>query len=161
MAEQSGGIRDPASHPVPQPWPWHTQRARGAGAEIAGHEVNADASVLAGLGGAFVHIILTVVTGITSWTLRAGETGTHSTQRDTDTPHEDMVNPSLKRYRQLSNPRKHAQHAETHTPPDMEGCRIHPAQRDTHTHNKCTGQTHRRNTQMHPGHKQPETHIRT
>lgn len=47
----------------------HSQRARGAGAEITGHEVNADASVLAGLGGAFVHIILTVVTGITSWTL--------------------------------------------------------------------------------------------
>lgn len=70
MGEQSGGDGDPASHPVPQPWPWHTQCSWGAGAEIAGHKVNAEAPMLAGLGGTLVHIILTVVPSVASWTLQ-------------------------------------------------------------------------------------------
>lgn len=76
MREPSGRDGEPASHPVPQPRPRRTQRSRGAGAEIAGHEVNAEAPVLAGLGGALVHIILTVVPGVASWTLQRCETGT-------------------------------------------------------------------------------------
>lgn len=47
----------------------HAQRSWGAGAEIAGHKVNAEAPVLAGLGGTLVHIILTVVTSVASWAL--------------------------------------------------------------------------------------------
>lgn len=47
----------------------HAQRSRRAGAEIAGHEVNAEATMLAGLGGTLVHVILTVVTSVASWTL--------------------------------------------------------------------------------------------
>lgn len=70
MGEQSGGDGDPASHPVPQPWPWHTQCSWGAGAEIAGHKINAEATVLAGLGGTLVYIILTVVPRVASWTLQ-------------------------------------------------------------------------------------------
>lgn len=70
MREQSGRDGDPRSLPVPHPWPWRTQRSRGAGAEIAGHEVNAEAPVLAGLGGTLIHILLTVVPSVASWTLQ-------------------------------------------------------------------------------------------
>lgn len=90
MREPSGRDGEPASHPVPQPRPRRTQRSRGAGAEIAGHEVNAEAPVLAGLGGALVHIILTVVPGVASWTLQRCETGTSTEPGgDTDNPQED------------------------------------------------------------------------
>lgn len=47
----------------------HSQCPRGTGAQIAGHEVNAGAPMLAGLRSTLVHIILTVVTRVASWTL--------------------------------------------------------------------------------------------
>lgn len=37
-----------------------------------GHEVNADAPMLAGLGGTLVYIILTAVTSVAGWTLQWG-----------------------------------------------------------------------------------------
>lgn len=62
-----------------QGWAWatvvlinlteHSQCSWGAGAEIAGHKVNAEAPMLARLGGTFIHIILTVVPSVASWTL--------------------------------------------------------------------------------------------
>lgn len=47
----------------------HTLCPRGAGTKISSHEVNAEASVLAGLGGTLIHIIFTVITSVTNWTL--------------------------------------------------------------------------------------------
>lgn len=62
-----------------QGWAWatviiinlteHTQCPRRTGAEISGHKVNAEAPMLAGLRGTLIHVILTVVTSVASWTL--------------------------------------------------------------------------------------------
>lgn len=62
-----------------QGWAWatvvlinlteHTQCSWGAGAKITGHKVDAEAPVLAGLGGTLIHIILTAVPCVASWTL--------------------------------------------------------------------------------------------
>lgn len=67
-----GGVRGgqrPRLPTCPPPWPWHTQRPRGTGAEVPGHKVNAEAPMLAGLRGTLIHVILTVVTSVAGRTL--------------------------------------------------------------------------------------------
>ena len=106
---QEGSETEPPPAPAPSPGPGPTQCPWGTGAEIVGHEVNADAPMLAGLGGTLVYIILTAVTSVASWTLQWGETGTSSAQRDTDAPHGDTENPRAKGHTQSSHARRHAQ----------------------------------------------------
>lgn len=109
IGKQSGADRDRASRPVPQPWPWHTQRPSGAGAEISGHKVNAEAPMLAGLGGTLIHVILTVVTSIASWTLWWGQDGDPLSPKGHTLHMKTQRILSQKDTRQPSNTQRHAQ----------------------------------------------------
>lgn len=128
-----------------------------------GHEVNADAPMLAGLGGTLVYIILTTVTSVAGWTLQRG--------RDRDLLSPEGRRRSPWRYTESQGKGAHAVIPRTDTCPVSRN--THPVHGSTRTqratdntqrketHIQMYRQSHRRNTQIHPSHTRPETHTQT